>query len=117
MTIPLADVPLGAISLRGLSRPGAGVMRRPEIGGWLRGSHRSRLHVPSRLGLRWRLGVRDRSAPGLLWPVPNPSAVSILSWEVLEVWSEWRAGVRPSTEEALDAAIFYAVNDAYLPVE
>lgn len=35
--------------------------------------------------------------------------------EVLTVWSDWRAGVVPSPEEAARAVIYYAEHDAYEP--
>jgi hypothetical protein len=35
--------------------------------------------------------------------------------EVLEVWSAWRSGATPSPEQAVEAILFYATNDAYLP--
>jgi hypothetical protein len=35
---------------------------------------------------------------------------------VLEVWSAWREGLRPTPEEAAEAVIHYAERDAYLPV-
>ena len=36
--------------------------------------------------------------------------------EVLDVWSNWRNGQEPSLEEKCEAIIYYAKNDAYLPV-
>ena len=42
--------------------------------------------------------------------------VSIAS-EVLMVWSRWREGASPSTDEAVEAVLHYATHDAYLPVE
>jgi len=35
--------------------------------------------------------------------------------EVLGVWSSWRSGATPSPEQAVEAVIYYAENDAYLP--
>lgn len=35
--------------------------------------------------------------------------------EVLDVWMKWRAGALPTTEEALEAVIHFAVYDAYVP--
>lgn len=35
---------------------------------------------------------------------------------VLEVWSAWRGGLSPTPEEAAEAVIYYAEQDAYLPV-
>jgi len=37
--------------------------------------------------------------------------------EVLSVWSTWRAGLQPTTEQATAAVIHYAEHDAYQPVE
>ena len=42
--------------------------------------------------------------------------VSIAS-EVLMVWSRWRKGASPSTDEAVEAVLHFATHDAYLPVE
>ena len=39
-----------------------------------------------------------------------------LAREVLEVWSAWRQGRVPSPDEAAEAVIHYAKNDAYQPV-
>ncbi len=40
-----------------------------------------------------------------------------LAREVLEVWSAWRDGARPSIDDAVDAILHYAMHDAYLPVD
>lgn len=40
-----------------------------------------------------------------------------LARDVLKVWSAWRDGAEPSTEAATTAIIYYATNDAYVPVE
>ena len=37
--------------------------------------------------------------------------------EVVEVWSEWRDGREPTTDDMLEAILHYAKNDAYLPTE
>ena len=37
--------------------------------------------------------------------------------EVLDVWSNWRGGQVPTADEAVEAIIHYAVNDAYQPVD
>jgi hypothetical protein len=37
--------------------------------------------------------------------------------DVAEVWSSWRGGRRPTTEELTDAVIHYAKHDAYLEPE
>lgn len=39
----------------------------------------------------------------------------LIAWEVLEVWSAWRADRVPSVDEACSAIIYYAENDAYQP--
>ena len=39
-----------------------------------------------------------------------------LALDVLETWSSWRGGRRPTAEEAADAVIYYAEQDAYPPV-
>lgn len=55
---------------------------------------------------------------------PHPMQASLrylleveLVREVLEVWTKWRAGASPTTEEAVEAVIHYAVNDAYMPTD
>lgn len=37
--------------------------------------------------------------------------------EVAQVWSSWRAGAVPSTEDLVVAVIYYAENDAYLAAD
>jgi hypothetical protein len=37
--------------------------------------------------------------------------------EVLEVWSSWRDGQVPTPTEAVAAIVYYALNDAYQPIE
>lgn len=39
-----------------------------------------------------------------------------LAKEVLGVWSQWRNGCIPSSDERCEAVIHYAKNDAYKPV-
>jgi len=39
-----------------------------------------------------------------------------LAKEVIEVWSKWRGGKRPSLTERIAAVAHYASHDAYLPV-
>jgi hypothetical protein len=34
---------------------------------------------------------------------------------VVQVWSSWRAGAVPTVEEAVEAVLYYATHDAYLP--
>ena len=37
--------------------------------------------------------------------------------EAIEVWKAWRPGQAPSLDDKLEAVIYYAENDAWLPVE
>ena len=39
----------------------------------------------------------------------------LIAREVLEVWTSWRDNREPSLEEACEAIIYYAENDAYQP--
>ncbi len=39
-----------------------------------------------------------------------------LAKEVLEVWSQWRDGRNSTALDKCEAVIYYAENDAYLPV-
>ena len=38
-----------------------------------------------------------------------------LAREVLDVWRDWRGRREPSRQDAVDAVVYYAENDAYLP--
>lgn len=38
-----------------------------------------------------------------------------LAKEVLEVWQDWRNGQVPTEQEALEALIYYATFDGYMP--
>jgi hypothetical protein len=40
-----------------------------------------------------------------------------LAREAIAVWSAWRGGREPTLEEKLAAIVYYAENDAYLPLE
>lgn len=40
-----------------------------------------------------------------------------LAKDVVDVWSQWRDGRAPTPSEAVEAVIYYAVHDTYLPVE
>jgi hypothetical protein len=40
-----------------------------------------------------------------------------LAKEVLEVWTQWRGGRKPSLEEKCRAVIWYAEKDSYVPIE
>jgi len=37
--------------------------------------------------------------------------------EAIRVWSDWRGGAQPDTADRVEAVIYYAENDAYLPVQ
>ena len=39
-----------------------------------------------------------------------------LAKEVLDTWSRWRSGRAPTTEEALQAILYYSEHDAYQPI-
>jgi hypothetical protein len=39
-----------------------------------------------------------------------------LAREAVEVWSDWRGGTTPTSEEAALAVIHYAEHDAYQPL-
>jgi hypothetical protein len=40
-----------------------------------------------------------------------------LAREAVRVWSEWRSGATPTTEDRVAAVVYYATHDAYLPVD
>jgi hypothetical protein len=40
-----------------------------------------------------------------------------LAKEAIQVWSEWRAGRLPMLDEKIQAVVYYAENDAYMPAE
>ncbi len=40
-----------------------------------------------------------------------------ITQEVLEVWSAWRGGRKPTLDEKLEAVDHYSRTDAYLPVK
>ena len=40
-----------------------------------------------------------------------------LAVDAIEVWTQWRQGRQPSTADRIAAVVFYADNDAYLPIE
>lgn len=40
-----------------------------------------------------------------------------LAREAIKVWSEWRDGRIPSSEDRAEAVIYYAEHDAYMPAE
>lgn len=39
-----------------------------------------------------------------------------LARETIEVWSDWRNGLEPTSSDKADAVIYYAKNDAYMPL-
>jgi hypothetical protein len=49
-------------------------------------------------------------------PLPYLLEVS-LAREAVEVWKAWRPGQTPSLDDEVTAVIYYARNDAWLPVE
>lgn len=53
--------------------------------------------TPRPAGMRYLLGVGDMR-------------------DVLATWSEWRAGRVPTEDERVEAVLFYAESDGYLPV-
>lgn len=65
----------------------------------------------------------DRKATALAeGEAPPPSGFKYLlevylAEDAIEVWSEWRAGRRPSRAERTAAVAHYASHDAYLPTE
>jgi hypothetical protein len=59
--------------------------------------------------------VVDGTAPG--WPEYRYLLEVEIAAEVLEVWSAWRGGAKPTPEEAVAAVIHYAAHDAYLPAD
>lgn len=40
-----------------------------------------------------------------------------LAKEAIRVWSQWRNGATPTSEDRVAAVVHYAIHDAYLPVE
>ena len=39
-----------------------------------------------------------------------------LARDAIRVWSEWREGRQPTLDEKVQAVIYYAENDAFMPV-
>jgi hypothetical protein len=69
-------------------------------------------------------GPVDESTESLVLAVgeePPPSFKYLLevylAKDVIEVWSEWRGGKRPSRTDRIIAVVHYASHDAYLPAE
>jgi hypothetical protein len=65
------------------------------------------------------LVLRDEVLNGAAETRPDyPYMLEIpIALEVLTVWSEWRSGAVPTTAQAVEAVIFYATNDSYLPID
>jgi hypothetical protein len=40
-----------------------------------------------------------------------------LAREAIKVWSDWRHGRSPSSDDKANAVIYYGENDAYMPLE
>jgi hypothetical protein len=40
-----------------------------------------------------------------------------LAKEAIRVWSEWRNGATPTSEDRVAAVVYYATHDAYMPAE
>lgn len=40
-----------------------------------------------------------------------------LARDAVDVWSAWRDGAEPTTDDKLMAISYYALNDAYLPLD
>ena len=51
-------------------------------------------------------------APGLEYVLEIAAAR-----EAIEVWQAWRPGRKPTLEDKLEAVLYYARNDAWLPAE
>jgi len=56
------------------------------------------------------------SEPEQAAPLPYLLEIA-LAREAIEVWEAWRPGRTPSPEDKVAAVIYYARNDAWLPVE
>jgi hypothetical protein len=51
-------------------------------------------------------------------PDPLPYLLEVaLAREAIDVWKAWRPGQTPSLDEKVAAVIYYAQNDAWLPVD
>lgn len=56
--------------------------------------------------------------PGIQTPEGMKYLLEVeLAKEVIQVWKSWRNGREPSPLEKYQAVLYYAENDAYLPVE
>lgn len=40
-----------------------------------------------------------------------------LAKDAIRVWSEWRQNAAPATQDRVDAVLYYATHNAYLPLE
>jgi hypothetical protein len=60
----------------------------------------------------------DETPPGLVTASGHHYVLEVhLAIEAVEIWSEWRGGIIPTPEEAMQAVIYYAEHDAYQPVQ
>ncbi len=67
------------------------------------------------------------NSPAVVLPEPEDGGVPdeargmsyllevFLAQEVVQAWSEWRDGRKPTAIDKCEAVIYYAENDAYLP--
>ena len=58
----------------------------------------------------------DGSAPSIADGLPYLLEVAVAR-EAVEVWRAWRPGREPSLGDMLEAVVYYAENDAWLPIE
>ena len=70
------------------------------------------------------VGVNAESPAAILYSSVKQSPEGLtyllevyLAKEVLQVWSEWRGGRAPSSEQKCQAVIWYAEKDSYIPTE
>jgi hypothetical protein len=57
-------------------------------------------------------GALPPAAEGLVYLLEVPTAK-----EVIQVWTDWRTGRRPTTADRVTAVVHYADNDSYLPLD
>jgi hypothetical protein len=58
----------------------------------------------------------DGTAPSAAADLPYLLEIAAAR-EAIEVWKAWRPGQAPSLDDKLAAVIYYAENDAWLPVD
>jgi hypothetical protein len=63
------------------------------------------------------LRVKRFDLPGQDRSIPNYFLEVFIAKEVLVVWRAWRGGREPSIADKCEALIYYAKNDAYIPLE